>query len=163
MSNGPIEEQDVTMKTILAMALAAVVLLGTGCGENLQSASRFELPRGNPEQGKAAFVALNCTECHSVAGVADLPKPTVSEDRVIMLGGEVGRLRTVGDLLTAIVHPSFSISEKMNVPKGKGPVETPMREVNDRMTVRQMIDLVSFLQPQYKQLPPPDNLEYYTL
>ena len=38
-----------------------------------------------------------------------------------------------------------------------------MREVNERMTVKQMIDLVSFLQPQYTQLPPPENLEYYTL
>ena len=93
----------------------------------------------------------------------DLPKPTVSVDQVIMLGGEVARLRTVGDLLTAIVHPSFNISEKMKIPEGKAAAETPMREVNDRMSVKQMIDLVSFLQPRYKQLPPPENLEYYTL
>lgn len=151
------------MKAILGSALAALVLLGTGCSEDLQSASRFRLPRGNVEQGKAAFVALNCTECHSVAGVAGLPKPTVEDDAVVILGGEVARMRTVGDLLTAIVHPSFSISEKMKAPRDKTPAETPMREVNDRMTVRQMIDLVSFLQPQYSELPPPDNLEYYTL
>ncbi|HTO03113.1 MAG TPA: c-type cytochrome [Opitutus sp.] len=151
------------MKAILGAALAAIVLLGTGCGEKLDSTSRFRLPRGNPEHGKAAFVTLNCTECHSVAGVADLPKPTVEPTAVIVLGGEVARLRTVGDLLTAIVHPAFSISEKMKVPRDKAPAETTMRDVNDRMTVRQMIDLVSFLQPQYKQFPPPENLDYYTL
>ena len=43
------------------------------------------------------------------------------------------------------------------------PPASPMREVNERMTVKQMIDLVSFLQPQYTQRPPPENLEYYTL
>ena len=151
------------MKSILVWTIAAIVLLGTGCTDDPQSASRFRLPRGSPERGQTAFVALNCTECHSVAGIAGLPKPTVAADSVIMLGGEVARLRTVGDLLTAIVHPSFSISEKMKAPPAGAKAEITMREVNDRMTVRQMIDLVSFLQPQYTQLPPPENLDYYTL
>lgn len=152
------------MKAMLQVVPAAVlVLLTAGCGENLNSASRFRLPRGDPEYGKAAFVALNCTSCHTVAGVADLPKPTVAPEQVIALGGEVARLRTVGDLLTAIVHPSFSISEKMKVPAGDEPGKTPMRDVNDRMTVRQMIDLVSFLQPHYTQLPVSENLNYYSL
>jgi L-cysteine S-thiosulfotransferase len=143
--------------------IALLALLVSGCTEKLDSASRFRLPRGDAEYGKAAFVALDCTSCHTVTGIADLPKPTVEPEKVIALGGEVARLRTVGDLLTAIVHPSFSISEKMKTPPGEVPTKSPMREVNDRMTVRQMIDLVSFLQPQYKQLPVPETLDYYTL
>ena len=152
------------MKAILqTLPVSILILLAAGCGENLDSASRFRFPRGDAEYGKAAFVALNCTSCHTVTGITDLPKPSVAPEKVIALGGEVARLRTVGDLLTAIVHPSFGISEKMKVSPDAEPGKTPMREVNDRMTVRQLIDLISFLQPQYTQLPTPEYLNYYYL
>ena len=128
---------------LFSVACVITALLGTGCSEKLDSASRFRLPRGDAEYGRAAFIALDCTSCHTVTGITDLPKPTVAPEKVIALGGEVARLRTVGDLLTAIVHPSFGISEKMKVPAGDKLVKTPMKEVNDRMTVRQMIDLIS--------------------
>lgn len=149
------------MKILQSALLAIWAVLAAGCGDNLQATGRLRLPKGDVANGKAAFVALNCVECHTVNGVADLPKPTVASEKVIELGGGVARLRTTGDLLTAIVHPAYSISEKMTVPAGKTAPKTEMREVNDRMTVKQMIDLVTFLQPQYRQLPLPGEL-YYT-
>lgn len=149
------------MKILRSTLIAMWAVLAAGCGDNLQATGRLRLPKGDVANGKAAFVALKCVECHTVNGVADLPKPTVAADKVIELGGDVARMRTVGDLLTAIVHPSFSISEKMTVPAGEKAPKTEMREVNDRMTVKQMIDLVTFLQPQYKELPLPGEF-YYT-
>jgi len=147
------------MKALYGVAVATLGLVLAGCDSRLKSTSRFRLPQGSAENGKAAFVALKCTECHTLAGV-ELPKPTAPADTVVALGGEVARLRTIGDLLTSIVHPDYAISEKM--PKPKVPIagKSPMRVLNDQMTVTQLIDLVTFLQPHYKQLPPPIDLHY---
>jgi len=146
------------MKTMFGIILTTLGLVVSGCDYGLKSTRSLHLPQGNAANGKVAFVALKCVECHSVAGV-DLPKPTASAEKVVELGGDVARLRTIGDLLTSIIHPGYAISEKMKRPEGKGPVKSPMRGVNDIMTVTQMIDLVTFLQPHYKQLPPP--VDYY--
>jgi sulfur-oxidizing protein SoxX len=147
------------MKALIGTTLGVVGLLLAGCDFNLKSASRFRLPQGNAEKGKAAFIALNCIECHTVQGVA-LPSPAQKGKVMVALGGDVARLRTVGDLLTAIVHPNLAISDK--VPREAGVVagKSPMPDVNDTMTVRQMIDLVTFLQPRYTQLPPPIDMHY---
>ena len=107
----------VIMNALRSVCLGVWVLVLAGCGEKLQSASRFRLPQGDVERGKAAFIALDCTKCHTVAGVADLPRPTAQSEDVIVLGGEVVRLRTMGDLLTAIVHPTF-ISNLQNLKPG---------------------------------------------
>lgn len=42
----------------------------------------------------------------------------------------------------------------MSLPPGPPPAKSPMRVVNDDMTVTQLIDLVTFLQPKYTQLQP---------
>ena len=149
------------MKIFFSFALTALALLMGGCGDSLKSARRVRLPQGSAEKGKAAFIALNCTACHTVVG-ADLPKPTAPPESVLELGGEVARLRTVGGLLTSIIHPTYAISERMKRPAATAPVKSPMPVVNDVMTVTQLIDLVTFLQPHYKQLPPPSD-SYYAL
>ena len=147
------------MKTMLGLVLAALGFVITGCDSSLKSARSLRLPQGSVENGKVAFIALKCTECHTVAGV-ELPKPTASADKVVELGGDVRRLRTLGDLMTSIIHPNYAISEKMKRPVQKGRVESPMRVVKDVMTVTQMIDLIAFLQPRYKEIPPPVEFLY---
>jgi hypothetical protein len=149
--------KEIAMKARFVLSLAAVGLVLGGCDYGTKSTRSLRLPQGSVENGKIAFVALKCVECHSVAGV-DLPKPTAAPEKVVVLGGEVARLRSIGDLLTSIIHPDYAISEKMRSPGTKLPTKSPMPAVNDVMTVRQMIDLVTFLQPHYKQLPAP--LEY---
>ena len=76
------------MKTSLGLVLAALAVLTAACDFNLKSTRRFRLPQGNADNGKAAFVALNCTTCHTVSGV-DLPKPTVEPTAVVGLGGVI--------------------------------------------------------------------------
>ena len=145
------------MKTCLGLVLMLAGLLLTGC-DRVESGRRLRLPPGNPENGKATFVALKCTECHNVAGV-DLPKPVVAPGLVVTLGGDVPRLRTVGDLLTAIIHPSQAVSAKMKQPAVGAPV-TNMPNANDTMTVSQLVDLVRFLQPLYTEMAPPMDWTY---
>ena len=142
------------MKTSLPCLAIALGLILAGCRPPLNSARSLQLPQGNSENGKVAFVDLKCVRCHIIAGV-ELPKPTETADRIVTLGGDVARLRTIGDLLTSIIHPGAAISEKMPRPNGKKVTESPMPVVNDTMTVTQMIDLVTFLQPRFTQIPPP--------
>lgn len=145
------------MKTkSLGFSLALASLLLVGC-DYLQSGRGLRLPAGSAEKGKAAFIALKCTECHTVAGV-ELPKPTIAPELVAELGGSVARLRTVGDLLTAIIHPTQGITFKNKRPAA-GPMPA-MPAVNDVMTVSQMVDLVRFLQPRYSEMAPPMDWTY---
>lgn len=145
------------MKPFLSLGLAVTGLLLAGC-DNLQSGRRLRLPAGSAENGRAAFIALKCTECHTVAGV-ELPKPTTAPEFVVALGGNVPRLRTVGELLTSIIHPTRSVSIKGKRPVVGRPV-SGMPAVNDVMTVTQLIDLVHFLQPRYSEMAPPMDWTY---
>jgi L-cysteine S-thiosulfotransferase len=145
------------MKTCFVVCLAACAAFLSGC-DNRQSGRGLRLPKGSVENGQAAFIALKCTECHTVVGVP-LPKPTIESALVVELGGSVPRLRTVGDLLTSIIHPTQSVSFKMKNPAA-GRTVSGMPTVNDVMTVTQMIDLVRFLQPRYSEMVPPMDWSY---
>lgn len=138
-------------RVILPLAVLAPLLIA-GCTRS-QTGMGFHLPNGDPEWGQKAFVALRCTECHRVDGV-ELPAPTVAPEKVVVLGGDVTRLRSYGDLVTSIIHPSFEISERLNYPAGAKPEKSPMRNVNREMTVGELIDIVSFLHPRYRELRP---------
>lgn len=146
------------MKThFIALGLPLIGLLFAGC-DNLQSGRRLRLPKGDAENGKVAFIALKCTECHTVAGV-ELPRPTVAPENIVQLGGSVPRLRNVGDLLTSIIHPTQSITLKWRG-ADKAAATSPMPNVNDVMTVSQLVDLVRFLQPRYSEMAPPMDWTY---
>lgn len=141
------------MRAHLAIALAALGACTAGCEKSLKSTRAFALPAGDIAQGQAAFVALKCTQCHTVNGV-DLPAPTEPAKQTLALGGAVVQLRTYGDLLTAIIHPGYTRAETVPMAQWRAMSPPPMRPVNDVMTVQQMIDLVAFLQPRYTQLEP---------
>jgi mono/diheme cytochrome c family protein len=134
--------------------LTCLLLAGLSAGCSGQKSVRsFKMPEGDPARGQTAFVTLRCNTCHTVSGI-DLPAPTAAPADQLMLGGEVARLRTYGDLLTAIIHPKAGISDKIPGPERKQMKESPMPGVNDVMTVQEMIDLVAFLQPRYRVLAP---------
>jgi len=142
-----------TMQSLLLMTTVGMSLvLSAGCG-GTKSAKNFTLPEGDAERGKAAFAALQCYTCHKVDGVSGLPVPSPTVADPVVIGGEVTRVKTYGDLLTAIVNPSHNLSEQLKKEWMAGKL-SPMPQFNHVMTVEQMIDLVTFLQPRYKPLPP---------
>lgn len=146
------------MRILLSIALASV-LAGTGCTKGTKSTRNFHLPEGDAGRGQAAFVALKCHSCHTVAGI-ELPAPTEEPGKVLALGGEVARMRTYGDLLTAIIHPTYELSDKLPLKRRTEMGTSPMKSVNEVMTVTQLIDLVAFLHPKYRQLSPMYELDY---
>jgi sulfur-oxidizing protein SoxX len=141
------------MKSALLIVLGALGVVTASCDRGIKSTRSFTFPTGDAARGQAAFVALKCTACHTVVGVT-LPKTTAPADQTLALGGQVAHLRTYGDLLTAIVHPNAGLSDKLPMAQWRKMEKTPMRPVNDVMTVQQMIDLVTFLQPRYTPLEP---------
>jgi L-cysteine S-thiosulfotransferase len=142
------------MKTelrLLSVLLGLVLLASSGCNRGPKSGHGFVFPEGDIAQGRAAFVALDCYQCHTVKDVAGLPDPTLSADKVIVLGGPVAAVKTYGDLVTAIIHPDYEITAQA---AGRTAADKDMPVANAEMTVQQMLDIVTFLQPQYTRLMP---------
>ena len=120
-----------------------------GCKET-DAPRGFALPEGDARQGKVAFEELKCFTCHEVAGLEDdLPRPTATPVVDVKLGGLAMREPTDGELVTSIANPSHSIypaGEKERVVSGEG---SRMANLNEVMTVQQLIDLVAFLHERY--------------
>lgn len=147
------QRESVPMKApLLTVAgLSIIILAGIGCARDQKSTRGFVFPEGDITQGKSTFIELKCYECHRVNGVIGLPDSTIPSGKVIVLGGTVQSTKTYGDLITAIIHPSESVTAKS---AGRTPEDEGMPTVNDVMTVQQMLDLVTFLSPQYVKLEP---------
>lgn len=147
------------MKYSIAL-LTTVMLYGLiACDSGPRSPVGFLLPEGEVELGKAAFVELECNSCHSVNGV-DLPPPTLIPlpSASVVLGGQVFEIRTDGYLVTSIIHPSHKLArglDKEEITTSTG--ESRMPDYSDIMTVRQLLDVVAFLQSRYTVVPVPQS------
>jgi len=142
------------MRFITRWSVVLLMLLTAACG-GPKSGAGLRLPDGDVDRGKAAFLELKCNICHTVAGT-EMPSP--SKDyayvRVVVLGGEVRQVKTYGALVTSIINPSHSLAPgypKELITKDN---QSAMANFNDTMTVRQLIDLVAFLQSRYEFVPP---------
>ncbi len=157
------------MKTILLasgdiryrwMYLLVIFGMLTAC----QKESRgFVLPAGDVAIGKATFSTLYCTDCHHLGDMA-WTGATYGDYPNIQLGGDVTKLKTYGELVTSVINPSHKISQRnmasdtTMTPGGASKMET--RCYNDVMTVQQLVDIVAFLQSEYKLVVPTNTYPY---
>jgi hypothetical protein len=137
--------------------VVGIGLLLAACSDP-KSARGFRLPEGEIEAGRAAFARLACTRCHSVAGES-FAVPTEPDAIHVPLGGQVIRVATYGELVTAIIHPQHGIARTYRAQPGSRDAASPMPDLTGTMTVREMIDLVTFLQSHY-ELEMPDPTTY---
>lgn len=133
------------------MVVGTFLLLAAGCEPAAKSARGFRLPDGDIKKGKAAFTALKCHACHTVDGV-ELPPPEKPARVTVALGGEAVNVKTYGDLVTSIIDPSHKLALAYKKESVSQDEKSLMADCNEAMTVRQMIDLVAFLQSRYKKL-----------
>jgi L-cysteine S-thiosulfotransferase len=136
------------MKKYLKVCVFLSVALLAACAGGKQSPIGFSLPEGDAEVGKATFVELACNACHSTPDVEQL-ETDPSQDIAVFLGGNVSRVKTYADLVTSVINPSHRIS-KANPPEmvaSDGVSRMPV--YNSLMTVEQLIDVVTYLQPHY--------------
>lgn len=141
--------------TLRGLAVAGLLVVFVGCEAGPKSARGFRLPEGDIERGKAAFVELRCTSCHTVDGV-NLPRPE-TPPMSVTLGGEVRKIRTYGELVTSIINPAHSVAPGSPPEYVDEEGRSRMENYNQVMTVSQMIDLVAFLQSRYKFVVPPPS------
>jgi hypothetical protein len=136
------------------MAVAVVAL--AACVADPKSSAGFRLPNGDPVAGQEAFVSLECHACHRVAGL-DLPEPVADPPVPVILGGEIPHIRTDGELLTSIINPSHEIVPGYRTEGVTRGDESRMSDLSETMTVRQLIDIVAFLQSRYTVVRPGDE------
>lgn len=130
--------------------LGVVVLLIGGGAIRGEEKSSFRFPGGNGERGSEVFVALNCVQCHSVAGVHfEVPADRRFD---LKLAGEVRFVKNYVDIVKAISNPKHVISKRYanmftrTELEGLSPL---MEDFTNRMTLGQFMDLVAFLDKAY--------------
>lgn len=104
------------------------------------------LPSGDPSDGRQAFSDLRCTGCHRVADEPGLPAP-VSDSAGPDLGPELAQ-QPLGILVTSIVAPSHAMSIRTS-PDTRERVDgvlSPMGDCSEVMTVRQLLDILAYLE-----------------
>ena len=128
-----------------------VELPAAECDHEEKSARGFELPDGDPDRGREAFVELRCHSCHEVAGLEDeLPRPVATPSTGVQLGGLAMRAPSDGELVTSIVNPSrhlYPAGEEERIASGSG---SRMANLNESMSVQALIDIVAFLHQRYE-------------
>jgi L-cysteine S-thiosulfotransferase len=140
------------MRYSMLSGAAVILALAFACTPAHKSSSGFHLPDGDPAKGRSVFIAMKCNTCHQVAGV-EMPPVTARPQGPVILGGAVPFARTDGELATSIIDPSY----KMAVGYRKEAIgvvgRSHMPDMTHAITIRQMIDLVAFLQAHYQVQP----------
>lgn len=135
-----------SMKGMTTIVVATV--LAVGCAYN----PSFPVQEGDIDRGRQAFIDHQCHQCHSVSGV-DLPELAGAGPLHLELGGGIVAARSYTDLMTSIINPNHVISDVYREQLGLDaavPLQSPMPMPDlDHMTVRQLIDLVTFLDSRY--------------
>lgn len=140
------------MKNISRICALIGVLFLTACDTGPKGSVGFTLPDGNVEQGKANYIALKCNSCHVNDQVPQLDTggPIAISVR---LGGEATRIKTYGELVTSVINPSHRVSRRNSLDLVDESGSSRMVNLNDVMTVTQLIDLVAFVQSSYTLSP----------
>jgi hypothetical protein len=145
--------------SILTLLLTSVLLLG-GCDEDRTMSERgFRLPEGDAMAGRETFLYMHCNQCHTIQG-EELPTIPGFEP-FVELGGAVTRVKTYGELVTAIINPSHKLADGYAEDLVSEDGISKMYVYNGFMTVQELTDLVMFLQPHYDVVPPEFHYRVY--
>jgi hypothetical protein len=139
---------------LLGLSISIFLLAGLAATAGCSYTPIFGFPvnEGDVDAGRQAFIDHHCHQCHSVAGVR-LPELAGAEPPILELGGPTSTVRSYAELMTSVINPNHAISERYRdqlLLRGELPLDSPMPTPHiDTMTVRQLIDLVAFLDAQY--------------
>jgi L-cysteine S-thiosulfotransferase len=136
------------MKGIGVLVAAGLATTLVACTVGKKTPSGFRLPEGNAESGKALFLELKCNDCHQVVGT-ELAAPGERTTVPVMLGGKFAYHRTDGELVTAIINSSHRLARGYPRELVERDGKSRMRDYSDTLTVRELVDLVAFLQTTY--------------
>jgi len=140
--------------TLLMLSLVAL----SACDQGARMSEKgFRLPDGDAQAGREAFLYMQCHQCHSLEG-EQLPNIPGQEPPYVELGGKVTQVKTYGALVTAIINPSHKLATGYAAEVVSEDGVSKMWVYNDHMTVKELNDIVMFLQPHYDVVVP--NFRY---
>ena len=135
------------------LAVLSAALLVTACTST--PGFNFPVEQGDIDQGRQAFIDHQCHQCHSVSGVK-LPALAGASPVLLELGGEIIAVKSYAGLMASIINPNHDISGRYReqlLLDAAVPLESPMPMPHiENMTVRQLIDLVAFLDSRYVRI-----------
>ena len=134
------------MKYFIVCIMSLVLVALASCEMGKDSPRGFNLPEGDVEKGKLVFTKYECRSCHVLKGFTQAENPQLS----VKLGGKTTRVKTYAELVTSVINPSHKFSMPYTGSAYKDGDQSKMTLYNDVMTVTELIDLVTFLQPEYK-------------
>lgn len=140
--------------------LLTCILVLSGCDEDRTMSERgFRLPEGDPMAGRETFLYMHCNQCHTIQGeeLAAIP----GFEPFVELGGSVTRVKTYGELVSAIINPSHKLADGYAKDVVSEDGKSKMYVYNGFMTVQELTDLVMFLQPHYDVVPPEFHYRVY--
>ena len=132
------------MNHVRLMLVILSFIACAGCNGLRLGGSDIALPPGEVERGKAAFRSLSCHTCHAVSG-HDFPAPSVKPPVLVVLGTEdhaPGRR----ELVESILRPTHRIYSGVDHTLVQTNDISRMPDFSDVLTVRQLSDLVAFLE-----------------
>ncbi|MDZ7768404.1 MAG: c-type cytochrome [Woeseiaceae bacterium] len=146
-------------KTAALLMLAALATM-MGCERDPMSEKGFRLPDGDPDLGREVFLYMQCNQCHTISG-EDLPVVPLADPPYVELGGAVTRVKTYGELVTAITNPSHKLAPGYAKEVVSEDGESKMYNYNGFMTVQELAHIVRFLQPHYDVIVPTHHYRVY--
>ena len=143
------------IKLLASLLLVSCMCALAACNGNRDRMSEvgFALPEGDANTGRQAFLYMQCNQCHTITG-EELPVLDPENPPFVELGGPVSKVKTYGELVTAIINPSHELAERYAEEVVSENGESKMYNYNRHMTVQELVDLVMFLQPYYKIVVP---------
>jgi sulfur-oxidizing protein SoxX len=145
--------------SILTLLLASLMAL-SGCDQDRAMSERgFRLPEGNATAGRETFLYMHCNQCHTING-EELPTVAGFEP-FVELGGSLTRVKTYGELVTAIINPSHKLADGYPEDLVSDNGKSKMYVYNGFMTVQELTDLVMYLQSHYDVIPPQFQYRVY--
>lgn len=138
----------VTRGTSYLLSIPFGILCSIGCAGAPVGPPELVLPPGDAMAGRNAFVRLECTACHTVAGDPRLPEPT-SLDVPFALGERSASRPTDARLVTSVINPSHSIRmpHRSEVVTESG--RSRMDDYTSKMRVEELVDIVAYLRQAY--------------
>jgi sulfur-oxidizing protein SoxX len=144
---------DTTMNKSLSLFALTFLLALQGCDSSPESPRGFSLPEGNAVEGEKVFTKYQCLACHNMEGF-DYETINKELQPPVLLGGSTTRVKTYADLVTSVINPSHKLARNYHSSLIQKNGVSTMPVFNDVMTITELVDLVTFLQPKYSVVPP---------
>lgn len=128
--------------TVMTLCLVSTLVFANR-DEGMMPAEGFFLQQGDPQAGEAAFARLRCDACHWVRNNMNLQAPVA--DKIGPLLGPKQAGYEAGWIANSIVTPSHTIAIRSNGEADESELSR-MGDFTETMTVKELMNLVAFLQ-----------------